>query len=103
VIAADNDAALFQDAVVAKGREAAQATGAELMVRHFSDEEMEAGLADLDDLASDSLSQAAAVREQPALSQTLFPARLQQTSKTANPELLIDVGQAPYNFEKTTR
>jgi Large polyvalent protein-associated domain 7 len=68
VIAADNDVALAEEhgrnPGLIKGTEAAQATGSQLMIPHFSDENIEAGLTDFNDLASESPSQAAAAREQ---------------------------------------
>jgi conjugative relaxase-like TrwC/TraI family protein len=68
VIAADNDVAVAEEhgrnPGLNKGTEAAQATGAQLMIPHFSDEDIEAGLTDFNDLASQSPNEANAVREQ---------------------------------------
>jgi phage/plasmid primase-like uncharacterized protein len=68
VIAADNDVALSQgqghNPGFAKATEAARASGAELMVPRFSDEEIEAGFTDFNDQVSSSQTEAAAVTGQ---------------------------------------
>src|SRR5271165_3940159 len=62
VIAADNDVALSQgqghNPGLAKATEAAEATGAALMVPRFSDQEIEHGLTDFNDLVNESPSEA---------------------------------------------
>jgi len=65
VIAADNDVALSQgqghNPGLAKATEAAEAIGAQLMVPRFSDQEIENGLTDFNDLVNESPIEAHAV------------------------------------------